>query len=1181
MAAELAVTGWFLSPIIREMQDTALAYIRGQFSWKKDQEKDLERLDTTLTEILTIVDVIEKREIKDGNQRRLLSKLKDAIYSAVDVLDSFQYMVLESKVDSQSVVSCVTSSCIYLGKRSMGTDSFRRKLADILEKLAEVKTTADTLLKVVSFDNATAKLLPVTRLRVTSPLKENHHIYGRRDELDKLRNMLFGISDGSAPGPSNAPVVPSDSSITNVISIVGVGGVGKTSLAQLAFRDEQIRMNFGLRMWVSVSDTNDEIRLARDILESLTDENYHTVTEFDKLQNALHEKINGKKFLLILDDVWYDEDRTTWENKLLWSKVLSCLNTGLEGSKILATTRADKTCSILDARTPPLRLGGLDGDDYWLLFRNCAFGEKYPGQFPELKEIGVHICCRLNGLPLAAKIIGRLLNADLDVCHWKKVLESDLSDDVMKVLRLSYQHLPVQLKICFSFCSLFPKDWRFDPGRLTEMWIAQGFVQREDPYDTDSNIEDVAKGYFDELVQRSFFERSPFGHQNYVMHDLINDLARNVSKDEYVRVENDKQQKEIPPNIRHLSISANLFGSMKKTELGNLRTLIVWKKTSPCLKLSLPDDVFNKSKSIRVLDLSGCCLDRLPRSVQVLKRLRYFAFRVPEKPWKIPLIRLYHLEVLVTNGHSCRESECVILPAAKMKTNLLKLRKAFLYNVYGATISGFGGQTRLHGVGEFHVKKESGYRLGELKEMKHIVRHLKIRSLENVERQQEAVNACLDCKEHIEYLELEWSIHAKALICEFDYDVLSALRPHPDLDQLKIIGYRGARSPNWFETNWLTAWSSLALENCIGWVQLPPFGQLPLLKYLQLRGMHAVKQIGQEFYGNGCFPVLEDMVFDGMLNWEGWSRTKDGSSLLPCLERLHISRCPKLREIPSSFSAKPRVEVEISSDSSPTSCLIDSLIATASRLIFVACSYSFLSDLNTEQLNHVAELNMKNCTDPMPAGGFHRLGSLEVFRISNCSTLLSSVSTATVEDQLETYLLPPSLCHIEISQSNVHCNLLPRYLQGLTCLSTLVLDSCHLMTSLSFASGPHHLTALETITIRGCNELASLDGFRNHSALRKLVVADCYNFCSLPTDLNIVGSLEELVICGCPMMRFLPEDGLPTSVQTILLSRCHPELESQLQRKEGAEWNKILHIPKKKFEIELIDLLTLFPANSS
>jgi len=137
------------------------------------------------------------------------------------------------------------------------------------------------------------------------------------------------------------------------------------------------------------------------------------------------------------------------------------------------------------------------------------------------------------------------------------------------------------------------------------------------------------------------------------------------------------------------------------------------------------------------------------------------------------------------------------------------------------------------------------------------------------------------------------------------------------------------------------------------------------------------------------------------------------------------------------------------------------------------------------------------------------------------------------------------------------------------------------MNSLSFASGPHHLTALETITIKDCNELASLDGFGDLSALRKLVVADCYHFCSLPADLNRVGSLEKLAICGCPSMRFLPEDGLPTSVQKVLLSRCHPELESQLQRKEGAEWNKIVHIPGKKFEVELIDLLTLFPANST
>ncbi|KAF8687775.1 hypothetical protein HU200_042711 [Digitaria exilis] len=1140
------------------MQDSALAYIRGQFSWKKDQEKDLERLDTILTEILTIVDVIEKREITDGNQRKLLSKLKDAIYSAVDVLDSFQYMVLQSKVDRQSTVSRVTSSCIHFGKRLISTDKFRWKLEDILDKLGNIKETADTLLKVVNFDNATARLLPVTRLRATSPLKENHHIFGRNDELDKLRDMLFEISDSNAP-------VSSDSS-TNVISIVGVGGVGKTSLAQLAFRDEQIRMNFSHRIWVSVSDTYDEIRLTREILESLTDSNYRTVTEFDILQNALREKMEGKKFLIVLDDVWYDEDKTKWENELLWNRVLSSLNTGLEGSKVLVTTRADKACSILQARTPPLRLRGLNIDDYWLLFRNYAFGEKYPGQFPELQEIGVQICQRLNGLPLAAKIIGRLLNADLDVSHWKKVLDSDISDDVMKVLRLSYQHLPVQLKLCFSFCSLFPKDWRFAPRMLIEMWIAQGFVQKEDSYDTDSNIEDVAKGYFDELVQRSFFERSFLNlPTEYVMHDLINDLARNVSKGEYVRVENDKQ-KEMPANIRHLSISVNLLSIMKKAELRNLRTLIVFRKPWPCIKASFPDDIFKKLKSIRVLDLSGCCLDKLPTSIEVLKHLRYFEFRVPKRPWQTSLSRLYQLEVLTTVGHSCRESECINLPE-NMKRNLLNLRKAYLFHIGGTIISGLAGQTVLHGQGEFHIKKESGCRLGQIiKEIQNIRGQIKIRFLENVEHQQEAINACLDCNEHIEYLELEWSIHARALTSELDYDVLNALRPHPDLNRLKITGYRGTRSPTWFETNWLTGLNSLVLKNCMSWIQFPPLGQLPVLKYLELRGMHSVRQIGQEFYGTGeikGFPMLEDIMFDGMLNWEGWSGIDDGS-LLPCLERLYISKCPKLRETPA-FSATPRVEVEIASGSLPVSCLIDSLIATVSRLIFFVSSYSFMSNLNTDQLSHVAELNLRNCTDPMPAGGFYRLSSLQVLRISNCSTLLSSISMEAVENQDKNFL-PPTLCHIEIAQSKVHYNVLPRYLQGLTCLSELVLNSCHLMTSLSFASEPHHLTALETITIKDCNELASLDGFRNLSALRELVVADCYNFCSLPADLNTVGSFEKLVLCGCPMMRFLPEYGLPASTQTIFLYKCHPELDSQLQRKEGAEWNKIVHIPEKKLQ---------------
>ncbi|KAG8050947.1 hypothetical protein GUJ93_ZPchr0009g1276 [Zizania palustris] len=365
------------------------------------------------------------------------------------------------------------------------------------------------------------------------------------------------------------------------------------------------------------------------------------------------------------------------------------------------------------------------------------------------------------------------------------------------------------------------------------------------------------------------------------------------------------------------------------------------------------------------------------------------------------------------------------------------------------------------------------------------------------------------------------------------------------------------------------------------WVQLPPLGQLPLLEYLVLRNMHGVRQIGQEFYGNGDtkgFPKLEEIVFDGMPNWEKWSGIEDGS-LLPCLTRLHIAKCPKLQEAPL-LNATPRVEMEIKSDSLPISRLFDSLMASASYLILLVSCYSFLSNLNTDQLSHVEEMNLKNCADPMPACGFVRLSSLKMLRISNCSVLLSSISAEPDEDH-DTCFFPQSLCHLEIVDCNIHSSLLPRYFQGLTHLSTLFIDSCDSMNLLSLSYGPHHLTALETITIKDCLDLASLDGFENLVALRKLVVADCNNFCSLPADLNAVRTLNTLAIFGCPKMKFLPQNGIPASVQIILLSRLHPELDRQLQRREGIEWNKIVHVPEKKLEVELNDLLIMFPTNSS
>lgn len=306
-----------------------------------------------------------------------------------------------------------------------------------------------------------------------------------------------------------------------------------------------------------------------------------------------------------------------------------------------------------------------------------------------------------------------------------------------------------------------------------------------------------------------------------------------------------------------------------------------------------------------------------------------------------------------------------------------------------------------------------------------------------------------------------------------------------------------------------------------------------------------------------------------------WSGIEDGS-LLPCLTRLYIAKCPKLQEAPP-LNARPKVEVVITSDSLPSSCLFDSLMASASYLILLVNCCSFLSSLNTDQLSHVEELNVKSCTDPMPACGFIGLSSLKVLRISNCSALLSSVCVEAGEE-LDTCFFPQSLSELEIVDSNIQSSLLPRYLQGLTNLSVLVINSCDSMDLLSLAYGTHHLTSLEAIIIKDCIFLSSLDGFENLIALRKLVVADCKNFCFLPADLNALISLKTLAIYGCPKMKFLPQNGVPASLQLILLSLLHPELDRQLQRREGTEWDKIAHVPEKKLEV--CSACYLFPSYS-
>uniref|UniRef100_A0A804IFC0 NBS-LRR disease resistance protein n=1 Tax=Musa acuminata subsp. malaccensis TaxID=214687 RepID=A0A804IFC0_MUSAM len=441
-------------------------------------------------------------------------------------------------------------------------------------------------------------------------------------------------ADGS--GSSNSSI--------STLTIFGIGGVGKTTLARQAYNHERLKDYFHHKVWLCVSDNFNVERLTKEIIESIT-KNKCDLSNLNTLQVVVKEKLTSKRFLLVLDDVWN-------EDSLEWERFCAPLRSGVPGSKILVTTRSRKIAEMVGN---PIPLDGLDETSYWKLFKKCAFGSEYAGECPQLEDIAKKIASRLKGLPLAARMVGGLLKERMNETDWRNIAESEIwqiQHDgkgvlVLPVLQLSYQCLPSHLKRCFLFCAMFPKDHRFDKEDLVRLWMAEGYVAR----DNNMTMEDTGSRYFLDLVNRSFFQEAPW-RSIYVMHDLIHDLAQFISEGEFCRIDDDKS-KEIPNTTRHLS--ATLTDGTKLMKFScyeKLRTLMI-NYGSYMYGFRVADSLLTgvqieRLKNIRLLILQRCGLRELPEKIGGLIHLRYLDISYNRYIRRLPesLCDLYNLRVL-------------------------------------------------------------------------------------------------------------------------------------------------------------------------------------------------------------------------------------------------------------------------------------------------------------------------------------------------------------------------------------------------------------------------------------------------------------------------------------------------------------------------------------------------------
>ncbi|GAB2279570.1 hypothetical protein Dimus_014213 [Dionaea muscipula] len=437
-----------VSELLKKLGSTALEEFAAAWGFK-DQLKKLKETATIINDVLSDA---EQRQVRDKPVQRWLERLRSVVYDADDLFDEFSTIVMRKELMSGSRLTKEVRLFFSSSNQAAFAFKMARQVKKIRGRLDDIAEDGNKY----AFRQIHGSDIFVQREdRETHSFVHTEEVIGRDEDRKKIVEMLMLDVEEKM----------------SVLSIVGMGGLGKTTLAQLVFNDDKIKEHFESRFWVCVGEVYDTKEVIANILMSATGKKPDEVG-IDQLQSQLRSIIDGKKYLLVLDDVW-NEDRNKWR------ELEKLLKVGSMGSKILVTTRSWDVAKIIGTTTP-YNLEVLSEEKSWSLFERVAFK---PGQqlHPNLVKVGKEIVKKCANVPLAIVTLGSLLYGQ-EESKWLPFMENELhkiaesGNDIIPILKISYHHLRSPLKKCFVYCSLFPKDYRMDKETLIYLWMAEGFI---------------------------------------------------------------------------------------------------------------------------------------------------------------------------------------------------------------------------------------------------------------------------------------------------------------------------------------------------------------------------------------------------------------------------------------------------------------------------------------------------------------------------------------------------------------------------------------------------------------------------------------------------------------------------------------------------------------------------------
>ena len=1082
--------------------------------------KELKKLEQTLGTLKAILLDAEEQLEKSYAVKDWVKRMKEVVYDVDDLLDDFATYQLRRGGPARQVshfFSCSSSNQVAFRFHMSGrVDHIKVALDDIKKDIF--------LLSAIPRNTIHPRGYNKTRREThSSPSSTSINLDLRNVEIEKIVNLLVS--------PDNEDIF--------IVVICGIGGLGKTTLAQLVFNDEIVTKHFEPKLWVCVSDDDSgEGFGANALLKKMT--NSKNDVSLDDLKNGLHKQISQKKYLLVLDDVWNKRSED-------WEKVRPVLEVGAKGSKILVTTRNTEV-SYMGKNTRPFELEGLGEKESWNLFSNITFGGQENSVSEKIINVGKEIVNMCNGVPLIINTLGGILmQFKSDLCKWESICRNENllslphgNDNVLRVLKLSYDNLPTHLKQCFTYCALFPQDYEFEKKLLVQLWIAQGYIQS--PND-DEQLEDIGDQYFKELVSRSLLKKVEeyiFNDRlTYKMHDLIHDLAQSIIGYEVLVLRNDVSN--ISREARHISSLFNDVAPMKaimgkKAMVGKpIRSFLnlypnVLEDTTilnsffpsvTCLRvLSLNDlEIKKVPKSLgnlihlRYLDLSKNKFEKLPNSITRLKNLQTIKLRSCWNLKKFPknmreLINLRHLD----NDRCIRLTH---MPHGMGKLTSLQSLPLFV-------VGNGKGRLRNHKVGS----------LSELESLDQLRGSLCIEDLQNArDVKLESTRKFLEKKKNLESLKLEWRGSDQNRGGEGDKWVMEGLQPNPQLQELFIRGYGAKEFPNWMMNDHELASRLPSLIKIEIWLcsecnVLPTFSELPSLKTLKLYYMKELMELKESSSATPLFPSLELLLLGSVTKlkelWRMDLLAEQGSSF-PCLSELYIDECYDL----ASLHLPPSL----------------------SKLDIIHCKK--LASLELPSSSSLSKLEIHNCSN-LASLDLPSSSSLSKLEIHNCSNLASLELPSS-----------SSLSELEIED----CPLLVSFkVAQLPSLAKLTLSSVgyDVIKQIKFVGAP----SLKCLSIGRIDRMKSLpkEILQHISGLEKLHIYECSELESL--ELPSFPSLSKLDIKFCPLSVSFKVDQLP-SLATLHLFSVGYDVIQQI---------KFVGAPSLKcLSIEYIDRLISLP----